>query len=117
MTKATVLYNGAVIWQPPAIYKSSCAIDVEFFPYDIQTCMLKVGSWTYDGFQVDKKDVATSFPVTDVDSTFQRAKVLPSTADLEKRTQHTLAKTYPIPKVDLVSRFPTPKIEVQGSLS
>ena len=53
MTKATVLWNGAVIWQPPAIYKSSCAIDVEFFPYDIQTCMLKVGSWTYDGFQVD----------------------------------------------------------------
>ena len=54
MTKATVMYNGAVIWQPPAIYKSSCAIDVEFFPYDIQTCMLKVGSWTYDGFQVVK---------------------------------------------------------------
>jgi|FrelakmetLWP11LW_1041352.scaffolds.fasta_scaffold79785_1 hypothetical protein len=53
MTKATVLWNGAVIWQPPAIYKSSCAIDVEFFPYDIQTCMLKVGSWTYDGFQVE----------------------------------------------------------------
>ena len=54
MTKATVLWNGAVIWQPPAIYKSSCAIDVEFFPYDIQTCMLKVGSWTYDGFQVER---------------------------------------------------------------
>ena len=52
MTKATVYNNGAVVWQPPAIYKSSCAIDVEFFPYDIQNCMLKMGSWTYDGFQV-----------------------------------------------------------------
>ena len=55
MTKATVLYNGAIIWQPPAIYKSSCAIDVEYFPYDEQTCFLKMGSWTYSGFQVGKK--------------------------------------------------------------
>ena len=52
MTKATVHYNGLVEWRPPAIYKSSCAIDVEFFPYDEQTCTLKMGSWTYDGFQV-----------------------------------------------------------------
>ncbi len=52
MTKATVYFNGAIVWQPPAIYKSSCAIDVEYFPYDVQTCFLKMGSWTYSGFQV-----------------------------------------------------------------
>ncbi|CAH0554069.1 unnamed protein product [Brassicogethes aeneus] len=52
MTKATVYYNGLVVWQPPAVYKSSCSIDVEFFPYDVQTCVLKLGSWTYDGFKV-----------------------------------------------------------------
>ncbi|XP_025074576.1 acetylcholine receptor subunit alpha-like isoform X2 [Pogonomyrmex barbatus] len=53
MTKATVYYSGLVVWQPPAVYKSSCSIDVEFFPYDVQTCVLKLGSWTYDGFKVD----------------------------------------------------------------
>ncbi|XP_037955341.1 acetylcholine receptor subunit alpha-like isoform X2 [Teleopsis dalmanni] len=53
MTKATVHYYGLVIWQPPAVYKSSCSIDVEYFPYDVQTCILKLGSWTYDGFKVD----------------------------------------------------------------
>ncbi|XP_065170452.1 acetylcholine receptor subunit alpha-like isoform X2 [Atheta coriaria] len=53
MTKANIYYNGLVVWQPPAVYKSSCAIDVEFFPYDVQTCVLKLGSWTYDGFKVD----------------------------------------------------------------
>ncbi|XP_024941279.1 acetylcholine receptor subunit alpha-like isoform X3 [Cephus cinctus] len=53
MTKATVYYTGLVVWQPPAVYKSSCSIDVEFFPYDVQTCVLKLGSWTYDGFKVD----------------------------------------------------------------
>ena len=52
MTKATVFFNGMVEWRPPAIYKSSCLIDVEFFPYDVQTCILKMGSWTYGGFQV-----------------------------------------------------------------
>ncbi|XP_026840208.1 acetylcholine receptor subunit alpha-like isoform X2 [Drosophila persimilis] len=53
MTKAIVYSNGLVIWQPPAVYKSSCSIDVEYFPYDVQTCILKLGSWTYDGFKVD----------------------------------------------------------------
>ncbi|KAK4303069.1 hypothetical protein Pmani_024897 [Petrolisthes manimaculis] len=52
-TKATLHYDGLVEWKPPAIYKSSCEIDVEFFPFDEQTCVMKFGSWTYDGFQVD----------------------------------------------------------------
>ena len=52
MTKTTVYYNGLIVWRPPCIYKSSCAIDVEYFPYDAQTCFLKMGSWTYSGFQV-----------------------------------------------------------------
>lgn len=51
-TKATLNYTGRVEWRPPAIYKSSCEIDVEYFPFDEQTCVMKFGSWTYDGFQV-----------------------------------------------------------------
>ena len=41
-------------WKPPAIYHSSCEMDVEYFPFDEQTCVMKFGSWTYDGFQVEK---------------------------------------------------------------
>ncbi|XP_050709501.1 acetylcholine receptor subunit beta-like 2 isoform X1 [Eriocheir sinensis] len=55
MTKATLKYTGEVVWRPPAIYKSSCEIDVEWFPFDEQSCNMKFGSWTYDGFQVDLK--------------------------------------------------------------
>ena len=29
-----------------------CQMDVEYFPFDEQTCVMKFGSWTYDGFQV-----------------------------------------------------------------
>ena len=36
MTKATLYPNGNVHWEPPAIYKSSCQMNVEFFPFDEQ---------------------------------------------------------------------------------
>jgi nicotinic acetylcholine receptor len=52
MTKAILHHNGRVKWTPPAIYKSSCEIDVEYFPFDQQTCFMKFGSWTYDGYMV-----------------------------------------------------------------
>nr|AAQ75739.1 nicotinic acetylcholine receptor alpha 3 subunit [Nilaparvata lugens]AAQ75740.1 nicotinic acetylcholine receptor alpha 3 subunit [Nilaparvata lugens] len=42
-----------VEWKPPAIYKSFCEIDVEYFPFDEQKCVMKFGSWTYNGAQVD----------------------------------------------------------------
>lgn len=53
MTKATLHPDGLVVWEPPAIYKSSCIINVKFFPFDVQNCSMKFGSWTYDGDQVD----------------------------------------------------------------
>ena len=52
MTKATLKHTGEVYWKPPAIYKSSCKINVEWFPFDEQNCDMKFGSWTYDGYQV-----------------------------------------------------------------
>ncbi|KAF6376034.1 cholinergic receptor nicotinic beta 3 subunit [Rhinolophus ferrumequinum] len=53
MTKVIVKSNGTVIWTPPASYKSSCTMDVTFFPFDRQNCSMKFGSWTYDGTMVD----------------------------------------------------------------
>lgn len=52
LTKAVLHYTGKVVWTPPAIFKSSCEIDVRYFPFDQQTCFMKFGSWTYDGDQV-----------------------------------------------------------------
>jgi len=33
-------------------WQSSCTIDVTYFPFDQQTCLLKFGSWTFNGDQV-----------------------------------------------------------------
>merc|ERR1712156_1209701 len=44
--------DGEVLWIPPAIYQSSCTIDVTYFPFDQQTCIMKFGSWTFTGDQV-----------------------------------------------------------------
>lgn len=49
MTKAILRHDGTVTWKPPAIYKSFCEINVEYFPFDEQTCSMKFGSWTSDG--------------------------------------------------------------------
>nr|ABV72684.1 nicotinic acetylcholine receptor alpha 2 subunit [Bombyx mori] len=57
MTKAVLHHNGKVLWTPPAIFKSSCEIDVRYFPFDQQTCFLKFGSWSYDGDQIDLKHI------------------------------------------------------------
>lgn len=35
------------------IFKSTCHIDVRWFPFDVQRCDLKFGSWTYGGWSLD----------------------------------------------------------------
>ncbi|XP_046574361.1 neuronal acetylcholine receptor subunit alpha-10-like isoform X1 [Haliotis rubra] len=52
-SKAMVTSQGNVFWPPPAKFRSSCKIDITYFPFDDQICELKFGSWTYDGLQVD----------------------------------------------------------------
>ncbi|XP_072918335.1 neuronal acetylcholine receptor subunit alpha-2-like [Hemitrygon akajei] len=53
LTKAQLFHTGRIRWVPPAIYKSSCHIDVTFFPFDQQNCTMKFGSWTFDKAKID----------------------------------------------------------------
>uniref|UniRef100_A0A1I7X706 Neur_chan_LBD domain-containing protein n=1 Tax=Heterorhabditis bacteriophora TaxID=37862 RepID=A0A1I7X706_HETBA len=53
MCNALIHHSGEVLWVPPAIYKSSCIIDVEFFPFDDQRCSLTFGSWTVIFFNLN----------------------------------------------------------------
>ena len=51
-TNVIVKWTGEVTWLSHGMFKSSCDISVEYFPFDIQDCHLKWASWTYDGFAV-----------------------------------------------------------------
>ncbi|CAJ0935692.1 unnamed protein product, partial [Mesorhabditis belari] len=58
VSDALVYFNGLVIWKPPSIYKSFCEINIEYFPYDKQSCKMKFGGWTYTGMQMDVRQLA-----------------------------------------------------------
>ncbi|KAM3585675.1 uncharacterized protein V6R79_024189 [Siganus canaliculatus] len=65
MTKAHLFHTGRIRWVPPAIYKSSCSIDVTFFPFDQQSCKMKFGSWTYDRAKIDLEPLETTVDLKD----------------------------------------------------
>ncbi|XP_026472668.1 neuronal acetylcholine receptor subunit alpha-7 [Ctenocephalides felis] len=52
-TNVVVRNNGSCMYVPPGIFKSTCKIDITWFPFDDQRCEMKFGSWTYGGFQLD----------------------------------------------------------------
>lgn len=52
-TRAMIDPQGRVFWPPPTKFRSTCPVDVTYFPFDDQVCTMKFGSWIYDGLQVD----------------------------------------------------------------
>lgn len=52
-TNVVVKHGGSCLYIPPGIFKSTCKIDITWFPFDDQHCDMKFGSWTHDGNQLD----------------------------------------------------------------
>ncbi|XP_023652717.1 neuronal acetylcholine receptor subunit alpha-7-like isoform X1 [Paramormyrops kingsleyae] len=52
-TNILVNSSGYCQYMPPGIFRSTCYIDVRWFPFDVQRCELKFGSWTYGGWSLD----------------------------------------------------------------
>lgn len=59
------------------IFISTCSVDVRWFPFDIQRCELKFGSWTFDGWLLDiqmkEADVSGYMPNGEWDLLGERA--------------------------------------------
>ncbi|VDO05649.1 unnamed protein product [Rodentolepis nana] len=77
-TKVFVNHDGTVIWRPPIIFNSQCEINVEYFPFDMQNCSMKIGVWTYHGLLIDLRH------------TSQRAKSQPSFDNCRSRIDHAI---------------------------
>lgn len=48
-------FDGKCQWIPPIIYQSRCQTDMINFPFDIQNCSLKFGSWVHSTDYIDIK--------------------------------------------------------------
>ena len=57
-TNVVVTDTGSCTYIPPGIFKSTCQIDITWFPFDDQNCDMKFGSWTYDGFKVGRDNIS-----------------------------------------------------------
>ncbi|CAJ1063707.1 neuronal acetylcholine receptor subunit alpha-9-like [Xyrichtys novacula] len=64
-TNVVLRNDGQVMWDQPAITKSSCSVDVAFFPFDLQQCHLTFGSWTHNGNQMDLSNALDSADLAD----------------------------------------------------
>ncbi|XP_074649612.1 neuronal acetylcholine receptor subunit alpha-7-like isoform X2 [Tubulanus polymorphus] len=52
-TNVVISHDGSVSYIPPGMFKSTCKIDITWFPFDDQRCDMKFGSWTYDGTKIN----------------------------------------------------------------
>nr|XP_017193434.2 neuronal acetylcholine receptor subunit alpha-2 isoform X1 [Oryctolagus cuniculus] len=94
MTKAHLLFTGTVHWVPPAIYKSSCSIDVTFFPFDQQNCKMKFGSWTYDKAKIDLEQMEQKVDLKDYWESGEWA-IVNATSTYHSKKYDCCAEIYP----------------------
>lgn len=50
-------HDGIVVWPVPVKLKSSCKVDITYFPFDDQECILRFGSWIYSGSWIDYRSL------------------------------------------------------------
>ena len=53
LTKLVIAEDGHCTWDAPVTLNSQCEIDVTRFPFDEQTCDVKIGSWTYPAHKIN----------------------------------------------------------------
>ena len=60
--------NGDIMWSNPAIFRFSCGLQLEYFPFDTQQCKMNFSSWIYNNKLVRLKpddDVSKQIDILD----------------------------------------------------
>ncbi|XP_012266421.2 acetylcholine receptor subunit alpha-like 2 isoform X1 [Athalia rosae] len=52
-THCIATQDGSILWVPPSQFMVFCDMDLRFWPFDTQVCSLRLGSWTFNGEQID----------------------------------------------------------------
>jgi len=66
--------SGDMLWSMPAIYKFSCSLQLEMFPFDTQDCLMRFGSWTYDNTLLILKPYGDDSTQIDVMDSFSHSE-------------------------------------------
>jgi len=56
-------HDGHVHWEPGGVFTTTCDIDVRYFPFDDQLCMIEFGAWAYHSVRVNITSAADSVSV------------------------------------------------------
>ena len=66
--------SGYMLWSMPAVYKFSCSLQLEMFPFDTQDCVMRFGSWTYDNTLLILKPYGDNSTQIDVLDSFSHSE-------------------------------------------
>ncbi|NP_001166026.1 nicotinic acetylcholine receptor alpha 12 subunit precursor [Nasonia vitripennis] len=48
-----VRQDGEVTWVAPTVFHSYCEFNYVLWPFETNTCVLNIGSWTHNGYEID----------------------------------------------------------------
>ncbi|XP_071169771.1 neuronal acetylcholine receptor subunit beta-3-like [Mytilus edulis] len=51
--RANLNQEGELKYNFPSLITSVCALDIRYFPFDFQVCSLTLGSWAYNGWEIN----------------------------------------------------------------
>ena len=91
-TNAEISYDGQVSWFAPAIFKSSCKINIQYFPFDEQQCRLDLGSWA---FTINQLILVNRSDAGDIDSFIHNGEWLLKSMPVERELSQFVCCKYP----------------------
>ena len=53
-------YDGRLHWEPGGIFKTTCDIDIAYFPFDTQHCPIVVGAYSYYSIRMNITNVKST---------------------------------------------------------
>ena len=45
--RVLLAHDGHVHWEPGGVFTTTCDIDIRYFPFDDQLCLMQFGAWAY----------------------------------------------------------------------